>query len=88
MASSKGLPVHVLWSRRPLIALVNLILIEVLVRAVNFIIPLERPARLPDSYTNKWIEENDWFNGLTRFYKYKPNPEWRTYGHPFRVNRW
>ena len=53
MASSKGLPARVLWSRLLLIALVNLILIEVLVRAVNFIIPLERPARLADSYTNE-----------------------------------
>jgi lysophospholipase L1-like esterase len=88
MASSKGLPVHVLWSRLLLIALVNLILIEVLVRAVNFIIPLERPPKLADSYTNEWIEGNDWFNGLTRFYKYKPSTEGRTYGHPFRVNHW
>ena len=88
MASSKGLPARVLWSRLLLIALVNLILIEVLVRAVNFIIPLERPARLADSYTNEWIEGKDWFNGVTRFYKYKPNTEGRTYGHPFRVNRW
>ena len=40
MASSKGLPVHVLWSRVLLIVLVNLVLIEVLVRVVNFITPL------------------------------------------------
>lgn len=41
MASSKGAPFHVLWSRLLLISLVNLVLIEVLSRAVNFIIPLE-----------------------------------------------
>ena len=77
-----------LLSRILLTALVNLILIEGLVRAVNLIIPLERPARLADTYKNEWIEGKDWFNGLTRFYKYKPYPEGRTYGHPFRVNHW
>jgi hypothetical protein len=32
--------------------------------------------------------EGEWLNGLTRFYRYKPNSEGKTYGHPFRVNRW
>src|ERR1043165_8053922 len=77
-----------LLSRVLLIGVVTLILIEVLVRAVNFIIPFERPGSLADTYTNEWIEGKDWFNGLTRFYKYKPNTEGRTYGHPFHVNRW
>ena len=53
----------------------------------NLIIPLERPSSLQD-YTPKQLLEGEWLNGETRFYRYTPNTEGKTYGHPFHVNRW
>ena len=70
------------------VLLANLIVLELLLHTVNFFHPLFRASGLEDTYENQWLEGNDWLNGLTRLYTYKPKSGAATYGHPFRVNRW
>ncbi|MGQ0810076.1 MAG: SGNH/GDSL hydrolase family protein [Nitrospiraceae bacterium] len=71
-----------------LVIFVNLVLLEVLLRAVNWVYPLERPAALVDETPIDMLEGDNWLNAETRLYRYKPDTVGKTYGHPFRVNRW
>ena len=75
-------------SRLPLLIAWTLLVLEISVRAANSVYALERPPQLANTYSNEWLEGGDWFNGLTRLYRYTPNSSGSTYGHPFRANRW
>jgi hypothetical protein len=50
-------------------------------------IPLEKPSSLQEFHPYQLLEGKI-SDGLTRFYRYEPNTEGKTYGHPFHVNRW
>jgi hypothetical protein len=75
-------------ARLPLLIAWTLLVLEISVRAINSVYALERPPHLANTYSNEWLEGGDWFNGLTRLYRYTPNSSGSTYGHPFRANRW
>jgi hypothetical protein len=79
----------ILFGIKALLTLVVItpLIVEVLLRLVNFAVPLERPSSLQDLHPELLLE-GEWLNGQTRFYEYKPSTEGKTYGHPFHVNRW
>jgi hypothetical protein len=60
---------------------------EASLRILNLVYPLERPTSLQDVLPMQLLE-GEWLKGETRYYRYKPNAEGMTYGHPFHVNRW
>lgn len=83
-----GRGVRCLLLRGIALAAVNLVALEAMLRLVNALVPLERPAHLLDRYASHWLEGRDWTNGLTRLYVFAPGSLGSTYGHPLRVNRW
>jgi hypothetical protein len=67
---------------------VNLILLELLFRAVHSVYPLEIPARAQTVIATHWLQGFDTYNGKTRLYHYQPNSVGVTHGNPVRINNW